>query len=397
VDGNSAPSTTRRGLVAGGAAALLGGCLGSPGGDSDGCSTTAAGRADDPGSADGDAGTATGSTEGGGEAPDARLGFVGDLMLGRNVDEARAEDQPAAVWGSVHERLRDLDGVVANLEGCLSTRGEPRPGRTYHFRADPAWAVPALRAGNVAACALANNHLLDFGPAALRDTLAALSAGDVAAAGAGVDRAAATAPATFDVGGVRVALLSLTDQAPAYAAGVGTPGVANVPLDARSRHARRLVDVGLTRVRAADPDLVVASLHWGPNWVAVPDAGYRAFGRWLIEQGVDVVHGHSAHVVQGVETHAGGLLLHDCGDFVDDYVVKPELRNDRSFLFEVSVADGRPTRLRLVPVVIRGRAVHAADGGEAAWLRGAIRERSSTFDTEFERAGEGLVVDVDDC
>ena len=378
VPGASA-STTRRGLLAGGAAALAGGatalagCLGSP--------VASGGRCDSPSPGDGTA--------------DATVGFVGDLMLGRNVDAARADDPPAAVWGSVHDRLRSLDGVVANLEGCLSTRGERTPGRGYYFRADPAWAVPALRAGNVACCALANNHLLDFGPAALRDTLAALDDGGIAAAGAGTDLAAARAPTVFDVGGVRIGLLSLTDQAPAYAAGPSTPGVAVAPLDSRLLDTRWFVRTALGRLREADPDLVVASLHWGPNWVALPHVGYRRFARYLIEEGVDVVHGHSAHVVQGVEAYRGGLVLHDCGDFVDDYVVKSGLRNDRSFLFEVTVADGRPSRVRLVPVVIRDRAVRRADAEAAAWLRRTMRERSRPFDTPFERAGDGLAVTVD--
>ena len=44
-----------------------------------------------------------------------------------------------------------------------------------------------------------------------------------------------------------------------------------------------------------------------------------------------MIHGHSAHLFQGIEFYKGKLILYDTGDFVDDYQVDPLLRNDRSF------------------------------------------------------------------
>jgi poly-gamma-glutamate synthesis protein (capsule biosynthesis protein) len=143
-----------------------------------------------------------------------------------------------------------------------------------------------------------------------------------------------------------------------------------------------------------DTDLVIATLHWGPNWETTPSEGKQAFARWLVDQGVDVVHGHSAHVIQGVEVYRGRPILHDCGDFVDDYALVGDLHNDRSFLFELSVANGRPTSLRLRPVVIEGEAVSLAGEGPAAWVRERMRARSAPFGTTFERHGEALRCDV---
>lgn len=72
----------------------------------------------------------------------------------------------------------------------------------------------------------------------------------------------------------------------------------------------------------------------------------------------DLLHGHLAHVLQGVELYDGVPICYDCGDFVDDYRVDPDLRNDRSFPFELDVAvDGTLEELRLVPTEIRDCAV----------------------------------------
>ncbi|MFC4450629.1 CapA family protein [Halorussus aquaticus] len=334
----------------------------------------------------------------------ARLGFTGDVMLGRKVDEAqRRQNRPVtAVWGDLTERLRSLDALFVNLECCLSTRGErwTRTHRPFHFRADPDWAVPALDAAGVEWANLANNHLLDFGETALLDTLDRLDSAGIARSGAGEDREAARAPATVEVGDaddtaahdLRIAFVSATDNTPEFAAGPDGPGTAYLDLSEETQ-ARETMEEMLARARRTDPDLLVASLHWGPNMVEEPADHFRRFGRWLAERGVDVVHGHSAHVFQAVEVHEGTPVLYDCGDFVDDYAVDSASRNDRSFLFEVEVEDGEISELRLVPTEIDDFAVGEASAEAAEWSRKRMRELSAEFGTRFETDGEELVLE----
>nr|WP_233562760.1 CapA family protein [Haloarcula sp. Atlit-120R] len=321
-----------------------------------------------------------------------RIGFVGDVMLGRSVDERwrDAPDGPTAVWGSMLDRLQSLDGLVANLECCLSDRGEPRPGRRFHFRASPGWAVPALDRVGVSCVGLANNHLLDFGPAALVDTPTHLADAGIASAGAGAGRKTAFEPATVEIGGLSVAVVAVTDQSPSYAAGRDSPGTAYAPLDPSHPLTRRRVGSALAAARDADPDLLVATTHWGPNWVTEPAETQQAFARWLIDNGADVVHGHSAHVIQGIEVYRGRPIMYDTGNFVDDYAVKDGYRNDRSFLFELHIEAGQVAALELTPVENAYTQVRRADSAVAAWLRETVRERSRPFGTAIDRAGRRL-------
>ena len=96
---------------------------------------------------------------------------------------------------------------------------------------------------------------------------------------------------------------------------------------------------------------------------------------------------------QGIEQYGDGIILHDTGDLVDDFGVKDDLGNDKSFLFEVTFAGSDPDRIRLRPFHIDD-GVRPATDEEAAWLRETMRERAEPFDTEYERAGDGLVVDL---
>jgi len=360
---------TRRAVLAG-ALATSGGCLGwVPGGDPD--------PAPCPASV---------------EAESTRIGLTGDVMLGRNVNDRWLDGSSGGVWGETLDCLQALSGTILNLECAVSDRGQRQPNRGYYFRADPDWAIPALETAGVAAVSLANNHQLDFGTTALADTRAHLADAGIAHPGAGPDRETAFQPAAVEIGDVRVAVVALTDQAPGYAAVGSEPGTAYTPLSVDQLEARQRLGRTVDAALALDPDLVVASLHWGPNWEVRPSDAQQRTARWLIDRGVDVVHGHSAHVIQGVETYRGRPIVYDAGDYVDDYVIKEGLHNNWSFLFELVVADGRLDGLRLHPVEIVDERVRPAGEEAATWLRERMRSLSAPFDTTVERAGRGLRV-----
>ena len=43
------------------------------------------------------------------------------------------------------------------------------------------------------------------------------------------------------------------------------------------------------------------------------------FAHWLVDGGVDIVHGHSSHHPRPIEVYRDRLILYGCGDFIDDY------------------------------------------------------------------------------
>lgn len=328
-----------------------------------------------------------------------RIGMTGDVMLGRLLNDRYRGNRPDEVWGTMLDRLRLTDGLIINLECCLSNRGSPwrRTYRRFHFRADPEWAIEALRTVGIDVCSLANNHVLDYGEIALMDTVNHLDDADIAYTGAGISRADALEPAVIDIDGVAVAVIAFTDNVPEYAAGENTPGTAYITADLDSERTQSSVTTALERVRDSNPDLVIASLHWGPNMVERPPESFRRFARWLIDTGVDVIFGHSAHLFHGIEVYDGKPIMYDTGDFVDDYAVDPVRRNDRSFLFELHVdGAGSMMRLRLIPTEISGYSVDHANPDAARWSRSRMRTLSREFGTSFDSDGADLVIPLCD-
>jgi poly-gamma-glutamate capsule biosynthesis protein CapA/YwtB (metallophosphatase superfamily) len=261
----------------------------------------------------------------------ATIGLLGDVMLGRGVAERLGEIPPEEVWSpGLRELCRSCDLVICNLECCISKRGDQTrriPGKPFYFRGPPV-AVESLRAIGVSGAGLANNHALDFEEAALLDTLELLGEAGIAAAGAGVDEAAARRGAIVEAQGMRLGLLAVSDHPAEYAARPGTPGIAHADL---TRALPAWLAAELERLRS-ECELVVAFPHWGPNMNPEPAGWQLKAAARMLDAGATLVAGHSAHVFHGVGWADGAPLLFDLGDALDDYAIDPSLRNDLGVL-----------------------------------------------------------------
>ncbi|MDI3340109.1 MAG: CapA family protein [Sphaerobacter sp.] len=316
------------------------------------------------------------------------LALTGDVMLGRLVNDAILTLGAAYPWGNLRPTLRRADLRLSNLECAITREQESWHDGTYkvfYFRADPV-AGDTLRIAGVDVASLANNHAGDFGTAGLLETIRLLDAAGIAHAGAGADLAAARAPARLSAAGWRVAVVAFADHPVEWAAGPDRPGINYTPVSVDPADFAAVAET-LAALRR-DADLVIFSIHWGPNMRPRPTPTFRAFARLVIEAGADIFWGHSTHLVQGIEVYRDRLILYDTGDFVDDYAVDPELRNDLSALFLVRVAPDGRLGLEAVPVHIMDRQAMLAEEPERAWfvqrLRGLCAEMGTAVTVDPE-------------
>jgi poly-gamma-glutamate synthesis protein (capsule biosynthesis protein) len=318
------------------------------------------------------------------------LAFLGDLMLGGDVSAALVQHGPAWLLGDCLDHLQRADAVIANLESPITTSATPwrRGFKFFHFKAEPG-AVNLLRAGNIRAVCLANNHMLDYGERGLTDTLAALEGAGIAGVGAGRDLAEARAGRILDVAGLKVGLVAATDGMPAFAAGAGSAGTHVLDFRAGNTEwiARAVADL-----RRAGAALIVLSVHWGPNLRRSPSARFRAFARDAIGVGVDVVHGHSAHVAQGVERHDAGIVLYDTGNFIDDYWKIPFRRTTSSFIWLLDARPGARLGLKLVPVLTKPQPLRLARGARCRDMVDHMRALCARLGTSTRETDGGLIV-----
>jgi poly-gamma-glutamate synthesis protein (capsule biosynthesis protein) len=324
------------------------------------------------------------------------LALLGDVMLGRGVGEQieRGMRSPESFWGDTLPVLRRADLVVAGLECAVTTHPVPwtRYPKVFHFKAPPR-ATAVLQAAGIRLVSLANNHTLDFEVEGLLETLDHLDAAGIAHAGAGRNLAHAQRPAVLEAGGLRVGMIAFTDNEPPWLAGADRPGTNYIEIRPDGTTLRR-VEERAAQAHAEGAQFVILSLHWGPNMRLRPPPHFREFARGALERGVDLIHGHSAHIFQGIEVHKGKPILYDTGDFLDDYAVDPELRNDQSLIFLAEIDGQGVQSLRMLPVRLTYAIVHRAVGGDHEAISARMQHLSAELGTRVQRAGSELRVEV---
>jgi poly-gamma-glutamate capsule biosynthesis protein CapA/YwtB (metallophosphatase superfamily) len=300
-----------------------------------------------------------------------RLALAGDTMLGRGVARELATRPPQSlVAPEITELTRAADVCVVNLECCISEDGRPVP-KIFNFRA-PAQAVETLLHLGVDCVTLANNHALDFGIEALLDTFAHLREAGIRWAGAGENVEQARAPVVLD----GLAIVAVCDHEAGFAAGPDKPGIAYA--DLRS---------GLPGWLLESARGVLVCPHWGPNMASRPLPYVCAAARRLCDAGAALVAGTSAHVFHGIE----GRVLYDLGDFIDDYAVDPNLRNDHGLLFLVDLEPAGPRRIEAVPIRLEHGYTRLARDNEAEWIRRRFCEACAALGTDA-RDEDGRIV-----
>jgi poly-gamma-glutamate capsule biosynthesis protein CapA/YwtB (metallophosphatase superfamily) len=300
-------------------------------------------------------------------------------------------------WGDALPLLDFLAPEVRliNLETSI-THHDTAAGNRLHYRMSPA-NVSCLTAARPDLCALANNHVLDFGHKGLEDTLDTLAAAGISTVGAGHDAGEATRPEIVPVNGGRVVVFSYGTRSSGiprrWAATPKRPGVQLLD-DLSDGTAGEIAD----RVREVKRpgDVVVVSIHWGSNWGYEVSADHVGFAHRLVDGGVDVVHGHSSHHPRPIEVYRGKLILYGCGDFIDDYEGISgfeEYRDDLRLAYFASVErqSGQLAGLRMAPMQAVRMRLHHATNDDAELLGSVLDRISEPFGSRVEPAADGML------
>ncbi len=302
-------------------------------------------------------------------------------MLGRTLDpiiSLRGYNYP---WGNVLPAMRDTDVNIINLETTL-TKSDLKRKKTFNFKASPD-KVTSLTNAKITVANLANNHILDFSTEGLLETVDTLDRAGITHVGAGKNRKEAVAPVIINKKGVAVGVLGFTDNEPEWKAGSG-PGTRYMDIENEEEYRNLLDSIRHLRTKC---DIVVVSVHWGPNMRERPSNQFIALAHLMSENGAHVIHGHSAHILQGIEYFNRTLILYDTGDFVDDYAVDAYLRNDLSAFFILNVDKSGLLNLRILPTRIRQYQVNEATNADRIWVLNRIQQLSSAFDTHIDAEG----------
>ncbi|HDP70538.1 MAG TPA: CapA family protein [Actinobacteria bacterium] len=309
---------------------------------------------------------------------------VGDVLLDRQVGEMIKKygiDEP---FSDVTKILTSADVTIANLECALSTRGT-KADKEYTFRGHPSWAIGIKNAG-IDAVSLANNHSLDFGTEALRDTINILDEYGIYHAGAGMNSSKALLPAMMEINEKKASFLAFSYIIPnGFLPSSTRAGIAH----ARSPYA--LVTNGIKDAKE-NSDFVIVSFHWGVEYEDYPIKSQIELAHLAIDAGADLVVAHHPHVIQGIEIYKDKLIAYSLGDFVFDHYSR---KTGEAFILKCKISQEKTLEARAIPVYLTpdGKP-QMVKGDEADIILGRLKKISEKLGTSIEIENNEAIIET---
>lgn len=250
----------------------------------------------------------------------ADLLFVGDAMQHQaQLDAAKTAGAGKGYDYSdcfqlIAPEITAADYAVCNLEVPLG--GGPDYTGFPCFSAPDSYAK-ALKDAGFDLFLTANNHCLDRRDKAARRTLEALDSLGVDHIGTYKDAPSRREKVPFikNINGIKVGFLNYT---------YGTNGIeprdgAEVSLIDRDRIAAEM-----RATRLAGAEILCVCMHWGVEYVLLPNINQKEMASFLIEQGADLIIGGHPHVIQPFKVvhnekeDKDVLLVYSLGNFISN-------------------------------------------------------------------------------
>lgn len=272
--------------------------------------------------------------------PEVTLYATGDLCVNR--------DEPDSIFTLAAPILRQADILFGQLETNISSRGAPSVHAGNPMRAAPD-TISAYVGAGFDVLSFASNHTLDWGPDALLDTIDIAKQNNIQIIGVGENIVDARRPAIVERHGVKVGFLAYNSIIPAgYAAGPEKPGCAPIRVSTLyeavefqpgtpcriitipNRQDMRALEDDIKALRP-DVDVLVVSMHWGIHFMPATIAMYQMdVGRAAIDVGADIILGHHAHILKGIEVYKGKVIFYSLGNFAFDQPLARRQKSARS-------------------------------------------------------------------
>lgn len=287
------------------------------------------------------------------------LFLVGDVMLGRlfnkKIFPRKSLKYP---WGSSLKILESAadDILIGNLETTITDSTRKYPGKTFNYKMLPKYRR-TLKIAGFNYLSLANNHILDFGEKGLLDTIKNLDEMGIKHTGAGRNISEAQKAVFIRKRGIKVGFLSAADHYTEWGAKKDKAGIWYIPIrEGINKYWRETVKIVEETKKKCD--FLVFSLHWNYNYVDKIEPIFKDFARLLIDNGVDVIHGHSPHHLLPYEKYRGAYIFYSLGDFIDDYAVDKKYRNDLGMIVNLKVkkkkGNGKKIEIeKIYPTIIK--------------------------------------------
>jgi poly-gamma-glutamate capsule biosynthesis protein CapA/YwtB (metallophosphatase superfamily) len=248
------------------------------------------------------------------------LVFAGDIM-GHDEQITGAWDEAAKFYDYeptfryIRPFIEEADIAIGNLEVTLA--GPVYSG--YPQFSSPDELAEAASAAGFDVMIQANNHALDRGVKGFNRTLGVLDTLNLIHTGTfrNPGERAVNYPLILEKNNIRIALLNYT---------YGTNGLVIPSPCIINRIDTVVIKTDLQKVRVANPDFVIVTIHWGEEYQRTENRQQQQLAAFLFRNGTDAVIGSHPHVIQPVrkyypdpiDSSLFNLVVYSLGNFVSN-------------------------------------------------------------------------------
>ena len=246
--------------------------------------------------------------------PSIKLVAVGDIMLGDlpacfgfGVGSMIKRYGSNRLFSKIKKELTGADMLIGNLEAVLSDQNRQTLWPPSQYLRGDKKAINILKETGFSVLSVANNHMMQHGPAAFHETVELLLKAGINVAGLKDNPPFHSKPVILNVKGIVIGILGYSLRPEEYH-----------PEDVLyCQGSERVIAEDIKRLRP-DVDKVILLAHWGDEFIARPAPHQVKMARTLVDYGADLIIGHHPHVLQGIEQYKGGVIAYSLGNFIFD-------------------------------------------------------------------------------
>lgn len=287
--------------------------------------------------------------------------FIGDTYFGEDYTirrQRRGEEDALTKYGYDYsfEVLKPFLAQgslnIANFEGVLTDlTASPLKGiKPFVLGGRIQESIRSLKNNHIHAVTLGNNHAMDYGSHGLKSTLQAFNEGDIPSAGAGLTGRDASEPLRIRIGDGEIVIYSgYWYRRPAhyefesYAMG-NQPGVACLNGELMERIAKD------KRTKSSKAFIILVA-HWGTDYGPILKEQMN-YAKTFMDCGADLIIGHGAHLMQGIQQINGKWVLYSIGNGVFNSNGEYQQRKmpPYSYLLQLRIQEKGEKCIRLYPI-----------------------------------------------
>ncbi|MDE7069268.1 MAG: CapA family protein [Alistipes sp.] len=243
--------------------------------------------------------------------------FGGDFAPSKILEDKFAAGEFDAVLGPIRPCFESADFNIVNFETTIL----PPAGASPIAKEGPnlrngSCAAEALKWLGITGVTMANNHVMDYGAAALNNTVEVLDEKNISYVGVGANLEAAARPLLLEKDGLKVAVVNCCEQE--FSIATRTSPGAN-PLDPVAVYYQ-------IRQAKQEADKVIVVVHGGHERFNLPSLRMKRTYRFFVDAGADAVINHHQHCYSGYEVYREAPIFYGVGNFCFD---KPHEKTER--------------------------------------------------------------------